>query len=100
MLAFLNDILWGKVLIALLIIIGLGFTVASRFVQFRYFGRMFRILSASQAFKHDKHGHLSSFQALLLSVAGRVGGGQHRRGCRGDHPGEGPEPCSGCGWWA
>ncbi|GAA0786702.1 alanine/glycine:cation symporter family protein [Marinobacterium sediminicola] len=75
MLDFLNDILWGKILIALLIAIGIGFTVASRFVQFRYFGRMFRILSASQAFKHDKHGHLSSFQALLLSVAGRVGGG-------------------------
>ncbi|MBE03040.1 alanine/glycine:cation symporter family protein [Marinobacter lutaoensis] len=75
MLDFFNDILWGKVLIALLIAVGLGFTLASRFVQFRYFGRMFRILSASQAFKKDKHGHLSSFQALVLSVAGRVGGG-------------------------
>ena len=57
MLDFFNDILWGKVLIALLIAVGLGFTLASRFVQFRYFGRMFRILSASQAFKKDKHGH-------------------------------------------
>lgn len=75
MLDLLNDILWGKVLIALLIIVGIGFTLASRFVQFRYFGRMFRILGASQAFKKDKHGHLSSFQALILSVAGRVGGG-------------------------
>jgi len=75
MLDILNDILWGKVLIALLIAVGIGFAVASRFVQFRYFGRMFRILGASQAFKHDKHDHLSSFQALLLSVAGRVGGG-------------------------
>lgn len=36
---------------------------------------MFRILGASQAFKRDKHGHLSSFQALQLSIAGRVGGG-------------------------
>jgi len=75
MLEFISNLLWGKVLIALLILVGVGFTLASRFVQFRYFGRMFRILSASQAFKHDKHGHLSSFQALLLSVAGRVGGG-------------------------
>jgi len=75
MLEFLNELLWGKVLIALLVTVGIGFTVASRFVQFRYFGRMFRILSASQAFQRDKHGHLSSFQALLLSVAGRVGGG-------------------------
>ena len=75
MLEFLSELLWGKVLIALLVTVGIGFTVASRFVQFRYFGRMFRILSASQAFQKDKHGHLSSFQALLLSVAGRVGGG-------------------------
>lgn len=75
MLEFLGNLLWGKVLIALLIFVGVGFTLTSRFVQFRYFGRMFRILSASQAFKKDKHGHLSSFQALLLSVAGRVGGG-------------------------
>ncbi|GGY04242.1 AGCS sodium/alanine/glycine symporter [Litchfieldella qijiaojingensis] len=75
MLDIINDLLWGKVLIVLLIAVGIGFTVCSRFVQFRYFGRMFRILSASQAFKRDKHGHLSSFQALLLSVAGRVGGG-------------------------
>ncbi len=75
MLELLNDLLWSKVLIALLVAVGIGFTFASRFVQFRYFGRMFRILSASQAFQRDKHGHLSSFQALLLSVAGRVGGG-------------------------
>jgi len=75
MLDFLNDLLWGKVLLVLLITVGVGFTIASRFVQFRYFGRMFQILGASQAFKRDKHGHLSSFQALVLSVAGRVGGG-------------------------
>ncbi|OPX54573.1 alanine or glycine:cation symporter, AGCS family [Oceanospirillum multiglobuliferum] len=74
MLDLLNDILWGKVLIGVLILLGLWFTVASNFVQFRYFGRMFRILGLKQA-KHDQHGHLSSFQALLLSVAGRVGGG-------------------------
>lgn len=75
MLDLINDFLWSKVLIALLLAVGVGFTVRSRFVQFRYFTRMFRILGASQAFKRDKHGHLSSFQALLLSVAGRVGGG-------------------------
>ncbi|MFW3614811.1 alanine/glycine:cation symporter family protein [Billgrantia antri] len=75
MLNLINDLLWGKVLITLLIAVGIGFTLASRFVQFRHFGRMFRILGAGHAFKRDKHGHLSSFQALLLSVAGRVGGG-------------------------
>ena len=75
MLDLLNDLLWGKVLIVVLIGLGLVFTIGSRFVQFRHFGRMFRILGANQAFSRDKHGHLSSFQALMLSVAGRVGGG-------------------------
>lgn len=75
MLELLNDLLWSKVLIVVLVGLGLWFTIASRFVQFRHFGRMFRILGANQAFAHDRHGHLSSFQALMLSVAGRVGGG-------------------------
>lgn len=75
MLDLLNELLWGKVLIVALIGLGLWFTIGSRFVQFRYFGRMFRILGSNQAFARDRHGHLSSFQALMLSVAGRVGGG-------------------------
>ncbi|WP_163577304.1 alanine/glycine:cation symporter family protein [Halomonas faecis] len=75
MLDLLNELLWSKILLVLLVAVGIGFTVASRFVQFRYFGRMFQILGSGQAFRHDEHGHLSSFQALVLSVAGRVGGG-------------------------
>lgn len=75
MLDLLNDLLWSKVLIVVLIGLGLWFTIGSRCVQFRHFGRMFRILGANQAFARDKHGHISSFQALMLSVAGRVGGG-------------------------
>lgn len=73
MLSLLTDLLWSKVLIAVLIGIGIWFTVATRFVQFRYFGNMFKILTAKH---HEADGkHLSSFQALILSVAGRVGGG-------------------------
>ena len=72
MIAFLNDLLWSKVLIVVLIALGLVFTIGSRFVQFRYFGQMFSIFG--DAFKHEE-GHLSSFQALVLSVAGRVGAG-------------------------
>lgn len=75
MLQELDKFLNTYVLVTLLLIVGLGFGIASRFVQFRYFRQMFGILRSSQAFHKDKHGHLSSFQALLLSVAGRVGGG-------------------------
>jgi AGCS family alanine or glycine:cation symporter len=70
--SFLNDLIWGNILIYLLPLLGIFFTVSSRFVQFRYFFKMFSILRLTE---HDKHGHISSFQALMLSVAGRVGGG-------------------------
>ena len=68
----LNNLIWGNILIYLLPALGLFFTVSSRFVQFRYFFKMFNILRDTV---HDKEGHISSFQALMLSVAGRVGGG-------------------------
>ena len=72
MIGALTDILWSYVLIIMLVGLGLWFTVASRFVQFRYFGQMFR--SMARGMHHDKT-HVTSFQALLVSVAGRVGGG-------------------------
>jgi alanine or glycine:cation symporter, AGCS family len=72
MLETATDFLWSYVLVAVLVTIGLAFTVGSRFVQFRYFGEMFKVLG--QAFRHHK-GQVSSFQALTLSVAGRVGAG-------------------------
>ena len=43
MLDLLNDLIWSKLLIVMLIGLGLYFSIASRFVQFRYFGNMFRI---------------------------------------------------------
>ena len=72
MLDLLNDLLWSKLLIVMLIGLGLYFTVRSRFVQLRYFGRMFRIFAEAL---QRQPGQLSSFQALMLSVAGRVGAG-------------------------
>lgn len=72
MLAAVTDFLWSYILISVLIVMGLIMTIRSRFVQIRYFGDMFQVLG--QAFKHQA-GHVSSFQALTLSVAGRVGAG-------------------------
>ncbi len=68
----LNTLLWGNVLLYVLLPVGLLFTAASRFVQFRNFFSMFRALA--QAFHHDSD-RPTSFQALALSVAGRVGAG-------------------------
>jgi len=72
MLDLLNDLIWSKLLIVMLIGLGLLFTIRSGFVQFRYFGNMFSIFG--HAFERQP-GQLSSFQALMLSVAGRVGAG-------------------------
>lgn len=72
MLATLNDFLWGQVLVVVLVAVGLLYTVASRAVQFRYFRRMFSVLRGGL---HHEKGHISSFQALVVSVAGRVGSG-------------------------
>ena len=73
MLATLTDWLWTYVLIAALLLVGLRFTLASRFVQIRLFTAMFAQLRLSRL--TDSKRGISGFQALLVSVAGRVGGG-------------------------
>ena len=73
MLATLTDWLWSYVLIVLLIAVGVRFSVGSRFAQLRLFGNMFRQLWNSHLSGTDRG--ISGFQALVVSVAGRVGGG-------------------------
>lgn len=69
---FLNDLLWGSVLIYLLIGVGIYFTYRLSFIQFRHFGHMFKVMKNSR--KSDSAG-ISSFQALCTSLAARVGTG-------------------------
>lgn len=72
MLDVINDFLSGKVLIPLVLGLGSYFTIRSSFVQIRYFPHMFGVLRGSW---HTGSHQLSSFQALTLSLAGRVGTG-------------------------
>jgi alanine or glycine:cation symporter, AGCS family len=69
----IGDGTWGWSLIPFLVVLGAFFTLASGFVQFRFFGRMFRVLFPGGQAKAN--GHVSSREALLVSVGGRVGGG-------------------------
>lgn len=69
-----SDILWSKVLIVMLIVVGLYFTFRTKFVQFRFFGEMFRLLGDG-AKGEKKEGAVSSFQAFCISTASRVGTG-------------------------
>ena len=69
----IGDLTWGWALIPFLVILGLFFTVATGFVQFTFFRRMFRVLLNKNQ-TTDKNA-ISGREALLLSVGGRVGGG-------------------------
>ena len=69
----INDLTWGWSLIPLLVIFGVFFTVSSRFVQFRYFKRMFGVLVGKDEYAGSTK--ISPRQALFVSVGGRVGGG-------------------------
>ncbi len=69
-----NDFIWTYILIAMLIVLGLYFTFKTKFVQFRYFKEMFRLLGDG-ASGEKKEGSISSFQAFCISTASRVGTG-------------------------
>lgn len=66
-----NDALYGYILIILLVAGGLYFTGRTRFAQFRLLGEQLRCVSEKPK---DGKG-VSSFQALLVSTASRVGTG-------------------------
>lgn len=66
-----NTLLWTYILIALLMGLGLYFTVRTRFVQIRLFGEMFRVITE----KKDGDSGISAFQAFTISTASRVGTG-------------------------
>ena len=67
----LYNILWSPALIAVCLGAGLFFSILTRFVQVRLFKEMIRLLFSS---KESKEG-ISSFQALAVSLSGRVGTG-------------------------
>ena len=67
----LNGIVWSQALIFLCLGTGLFFSVMTRFVQVRLFREMIRLLFSS---KESERG-ISSFQALAVSLSGRVGTG-------------------------
>lgn len=67
----INDALYGYILIILLIAGGLYFTVRTRGAQFRLFGAQLRAVTEKPK---DGKG-VSSFKALMVSTASRVGTG-------------------------
>ncbi|MWB76505.1 amino acid carrier protein [Pseudooceanicola sp. 216_PA32_1] len=69
----INDLTWGWALVPFLVVLGCFFTAASGFVQFRFFKRMFGVLTGDDSTSDPTK--ISAREALLVSVGGRVGGG-------------------------
>jgi AGCS family alanine or glycine:cation symporter len=66
-----NAVIWSNALIFLLLAVGIYFSIRMRFFQIRMIREMVRVM-----FKGDKSSAgISSFQALAVSLSGRVGTG-------------------------
>ena len=70
--SFINEVLWGSVMIYLLLGAGCWFTYRTGFVQFRYVRQFGKSLKNSLS---PQPGGLTSFQALCTSLAARIGSG-------------------------
>lgn len=69
--AFLNELVWSKPLVYGLLFTGIFFSLMMRFFQVRHFKEMIRLM-----FQGEKSpSGISSFQAIAMSLAGRVGTG-------------------------
>ncbi|MGI8650269.1 MAG: alanine/glycine:cation symporter family protein [Rubrobacter sp.] len=67
-----SDVIWTYLLVALLIGLGIYFTVRTGFVQFRMFREMVRLLVRDSG---GANGGVSSFGAFCVGTAARVGTG-------------------------
>ena len=69
--AAVNNVIWSPALIALCLGVGLYFSIRSRFLQLRHVREMIRLMFDGKS----SDSGVSSFQALTMTLAGRVGTG-------------------------
>lgn len=69
--AAVNNVIWSPALIALCLGVGLYFSIRSRFLQLRHVREMIRLMFDGKS----SNSGVSSFQALTMTLAGRVGTG-------------------------
>ena len=67
----ISNFMYTYLLVILLLAAGLYFTFRTRFIQFRMFRESLRVVTE----RPDRAGTVSSFQALMVSTASRVGTG-------------------------
>lgn len=77
-LAKFNSILWGNWLVFVLLALGVLYTFTNGFIQIRYFGFIIKktLIDSFKARNEDKgSGSISTFKAMMVTLAGNVGGG-------------------------
>ncbi len=67
----INDIIWSSALVILCLGAGLFYSILTRFAQIRHFREMWRLLFSG----NESPQGISSFQALAVTLSGRVGVG-------------------------
>ena len=70
--------LWGRWLVFVLLALGILYTVSNGFIQVRHFGFIIRrtLIDSYKARHEDKgNGSISTFKAMMVTLAGNVGGG-------------------------
>ena len=71
LLSAVNGVLYYPILIIVLLACGFYFTIRTKFIQFGLLGEAFKVITEKPERKDD----VSSFQALMVSTASRVGTG-------------------------
>lgn len=74
----INSYLWGKWLVYVLLSLGILYTLANGFIQIRYFPFIIKktLIHSFQTRHEDKgNGSISTFKAMMVTLAGNVGGG-------------------------
>ena len=77
-LATINSKLWGNWLVFVLLSLGVLYTFANGFIQVRYFGFIIKktLIDSFRSRNVDKgSGSISTFKAMMVTLAGNVGGG-------------------------
>ncbi len=67
----ISNFMYGKLLIIMLMAVGIYYTLRTKFIQVRLLGETLRVITEKKADKNS----VSSFQALMVSTASRVGTG-------------------------
>ena len=69
---------WGRWLVFVLLALGVLYTVSNGFIQIRHFGFIIRrtLIDSYKSRHEDKgNGSISTFKAMMVTLAGNVGGG-------------------------